>query len=688
MPTDPVCGMYVRDDSPLHLERDGTTYYFCSKDCMDKFSEPEAQVVKLRRRLYVAFIFTIPVLALTYIGTPEALRNYILLALASPVQFYSGSVFYVGAYHSIRSKSANMDILITLGSSVAYFFSFAVSIVRTPLIPPGEVYFDASSVIITLILVGQYSESLSKLKANVTARSLLDLIPGKVHVFREGSETEDVAAEKVKKGDVIVVYPGEYIPCDGRVVSGESEVEESIITGEQKPLLKQPGTEVSSGTVNLNGPLGISVDRIGKGSSLDEINELIKRASMGRTSFQRIVDTFSSVFVPAIIVIALASSLFWLFFIKVTGISGILIIPMLAFVSVVVIACPCSIGLATPISLLVSSDTALSRGIVVKNPSAMERLTKIDYVILDKTGTITEATPNIDGINSPSMPEDVFLQLIYSLEQNSRHPISKALIEECRHRGIKPLKSGYVKEIPGEGIEGTVNNLRIKISRTESENYSSFTVYSENKEIGKVKLSYRLKPGIKDSVGKLLEHGINVGLLSGDSRAEVERIALEAGIHNYWYRKTPDEKVKKIQELQEEGHYVMFLGDGINDAAAIATADVGAAVGTGTDIARKQGDLIMMTDGIETVYTSKVIATETLRKIRQNIIYAIGYNTVLIPVAAGVLVPIFGFGMFSFLPFLSAMAMGFSSTSVVLNSLRLRKRLGLTLGNVANKSST
>ena len=682
MATDPVCGMYVREDSPLHTDRDGTTFYFCSRDCMEKFSEPEKQVRKLKKRLTVGVTFSVLVLGVSYLITPDITRNYLLIALAAPVQFYSGSVFYVGSYHSLRARSPNMDVLIALGSSVAYFFSVTVTLIRNPLIPPGEVYFDASSVIITLIMVGQYSESLSKLKANITARSLLDLIPRKVHLVLGADQPKDIPVEDAVSGDVLAVYPGEYIPCDGVVIAGESEVDESLVTGEQRPLLKSSDSRVSSGTVNLNGTLKIRVEAIGKGSSLGEINDLIARASMGRTSLQRISDRFSSVFVPSIIAVALASSVFWAMYLIITGGHDLYIVPVLAFVSVVVIACPCAIGLATPISLLVSSDTALSRGIIIRNPSSMERLSKVDYVLLDKTGTVTFDTPSIKEVKSSGISDDELMGIIYSIESNSNHPISKAIREECRKRGIKPMNAQNILETPGIGIEGVLDGEHIEIRREDEFSGSTFSVYRDGNTIGRIGLSYSLKPGVRESVEELMDNGINVGMVSGDSMEEVKRIANEAGIKEYWYRKMPDQKVQIVTELQSAGKFVLFLGDGINDAAAIASADVGAAVGTGTDIARSKGDLIFNSDGIEAVYVSKVIATETLRKIRQNIIYAIAYNIALVPIAAGILVPVFGFGMFSFLPFLSAVAMGFSSTSVVLNSLRLRKRLMLTTRKV------
>lgn len=686
MATDPVCGMYVREDSPMRIDRDGVSYYFCSRDCMEKFSEPEEQVRKLKKRLAVGIIFSIPVLVVNYLIYPSIIRDYLLIILAGPVQFYSGSVFYSGSFHSLRARSPNMDVLIALGSSVAYFFSVAVTIARNPLIPPSEVYFDASSVIITLILVGQYSESVSKMKAQITARGLLDLIPRRVHRVMDNGQYEDIPVEDAVPGDFLAVYPGEYIPCDGIVVTGQSEVNESIVTGEQRTLLKVPGSMVASGTVNLNGTLKVRIKAIGRGSSLDEINELITRASMGRTSFQRIADRFSSVFVPSIMGAALASSLFWLFYLIISGIHDLFIVPVLAFVSVVVIACPCSIGLATPISLLVSSDTALSRGIIIRNPSSMERLSKINYVLLDKTGTVTSEMPSFQKLESTGISHDELLGIIYSLETNSIHPISKAINEECRRRGIKPMSAVNVQETPGIGIEGDVEGMHIKIRRGDESSGSTFSVYRDGLKIGDVSLRYALKPNVRDAVTELMNNGISVGMVSGDSMEEVKRIAAEAGIKEYWFRKMPEQKVKIVTDLQESGKFVLFLGDGINDAAAIATADVGAAVGSGTDIARSKGDLIFNSEGIESVYASKIIATETVRKIRQNIIYAIAYNVALVPVAAGILVPIFGFGMFAFLPFLSAVAMGFSSTSVVLNSLRLRKRLLVSTGKIYNRN--
>ncbi len=664
--------MFVSETSELKLTEDGDTYYFCSKDCLDKFTNPEKQAGKLRLRLTVGILFTIPVLVLTYVTPASYLRDYILIILASPVQFYSGYVFYSGSLHSLKEKSANMDILITIGSSTAFGFSAAVSLLHIALIGPGEVYFDASSAILTLILVGQYVESRSKLRANITARNLFKLLPDMVHSVRPDGSVSDVRTDSVKPGEIIRVYPGDRVPCDGVVTNGESEVDESIISGEQKPVLKIKGDRVISGAININGSIDVTVQAMGKGSTIDEINKLIRKASTGRTKFQRITDRFSSIFVPSIIVTASSTGIFWYIFLTLSGYHDPVLIAILSFVSVVVIACPCAIGLATPVSLLVASDSSLSSGIVIRNPGAVERLAKVDYVVLDKTGTITDPVPEVSGVVENGMSQRDLIKYAVSLESHSTHPYARAVRKKAALMGITPLPVEGLRELPGKGIYGSCEGLNVGLTRISDSGKPGFSLIINGEEKGRFELSYQIKENTSEGIRKLHESGIEVGIVSGDNEEEVRRISSIVGTDSFTGGASPSEKEEIVRSLQEKGKYVLFLGDGINDAAAIASADVGASVAEGTDIAKSQSDIVFLSGNTGAIFASKKIAEQTVRKIRQNIIYAIVYNVALVPVAAGVLVPIFGLTIFSYLPFLSAAAMGMSSTSVVLNSLRLR----------------
>ena len=674
MPTDPVCGMFVPDTSRLKYTDEGNTYYFCSRDCLERFSNPGKQSADLRNRLLIGVIFAIPVLIITYVVHASYFRDLILLLLAAPVQFYSGSVFYRGSVHSLRERTANMDILITLGSTTAYVFSAFVSIVHISGTGPGEVYFDASSAIVTLILVGQYLESRSKMKSDMTARGLLDLLPDRIHIVT-GDEVNDRDFSDVRPGDTVRILPGERIPCDGTVLKGSTEVDESIISGEQKPTLKTAGDTVISGSLSLNGSIDVRVEAIGKGSSIDEINGLISRAGMGRTSYQRISDRFSSLFVPVIILSASVTAVSWYVFLSLVGYPSPILISVLAFVSVVVIACPCAIGLATPISLIVASDTALSSGTIIRNPGSIERLSKIDTVILDKTGTITEASPAISEIVCNGMKENELLTLAMSVESYSTHPYAKALISECLKRGLKAIPATEIHETPGVGISGICNGLKVEIMADRRSDASGFSVFIDGIERGSMKLAYNLKEGAVEGIKRLHEYGIGVHIVSGDTEEEVRKVFSSTGADSYISRSSPEKKERVVREAQEKGHYVLFLGDGINDAAAIASADVGCTVSDGTDIAKARSDIVFLSGNVDSIFSAIIIARSTVRKIRQNIIYAIAYNVALVPVAAGVFVPLFGLIIFSYLPFLSAIAMGFSSTSVVLNSLRLRKTI-------------
>ena len=664
--------MFVSETSELKLTEDGDTYYFCSKDCLDKFSNPEKQAGKLRLRLTVGILFTIPVLVLTYVTPASYLRDYILVILASPVQFYSGYVFYSGSLHSLKEKSANMDILIAIGSSTAFGFSVAVSLLHITLIGPGEVYFDASSAIITLILVGQYVESRSKLRANITARNLFKLLPDMVHSVRPDGSVSDVRTDSVKPGEIIRVYPGDRVPCDGVVTNGESEVDESIISGEQKPVLKIKGDRVISGAININGSIDVTVQAMGKGSTIDEINKLIRKASTGRTKFQRITDRFSSIFVPSIIVTASLTGIFWYVFLTLSGYHDPVLIAILSFVSVVVIACPCAIGLATPVSLLVASDSSLSSGIVIRNPGAVERLAKVDYVVLDKTGTITDPVPEVSGVVENGMSQRDLIKYAVSLESHSTHPYARAVRKKAALMAISPLPVDGLRELPGIGIYGSCEGLNVGLTRISGSEKPGFSLIINGEEKGRFELRYQIKKYTSEGIRKLQESGIEVGIVSGDNEEEVRRISSMVGADSFTGGASPSDKEEIVRSLQEKGKYVLFLGDGINDAAAIVSADVGASVAEGTDIAKSQSDIVFLSGNTSAIFASKKIAEQTVRKIRQNIIYAIVYNVALVPVAAGILVPIFGLTIFSYLPFLSAAAMGMSSTSVVLNSLRLR----------------
>ena len=689
MPTDPVCGMFVPDTTDLVYEKDGEKYYFCSTTCLETFKSPEIEISKLRLKLLVTWSLSIPILLITYLTGYFALKDYLLFALATPIQVYSGRGFYYGAWNSIKQRTSNMDLLVALGTTTAYLFSVTVTFAKPSFIPAGSIYFDASAFIITLILTGSYVETLTKARANSAAARLLSVIPSTVHLLEDDGSITDRGTETLRKGDSIVVRPGENIPADGTVSSGSSEVDESMITGEQMPVVKKKGDAVTSGTLNLNGVIVVHVEKTGSDSTVRKIYSLIQMAASGRTKVQKAADTFALWFVPVVLSAAIASSLFWYIYLVHSGSPLSTFVPVLVFVSVVVIACPCAIGLAGPITLLISSNISFSNGMVIKNPNALDRLSKVSRVILDKTGTLTERNPVIEEIRPSSgfTVEDV---ITYSsaLEAYSNHPIGNAIKTYATSHGIAIPEAGNVMETAGIGITGTVSGKKIEVTRSQEAGGSNIVVKVDGRSAGTVRLNYVLRPDAIELVKSLKDSGIKVSMITGDRKEEAERLAGIVGITDFHSDTHPEDKASIVSEYQESGDYVLYVGDGINDSIALETADVGMAMGSGSDIAMESGDIILLNDDLLNIRSGLIIGKLTIRKIKQNIVWAIGYNSVLIPVAAGIIVPFTGLGIYSFLPILSALAMGFSSTSVVLNSLLLRRNIAGKLKEGMNRVLT
>ncbi len=678
MPTDPVCGMFVSEDSELYTDIDGKRYYFCSKSCMDRFKSPEIEARKLKRKLTVGWVFSIIIMTMMYFTSNFQYKDYILLLFAIPVQFYSGLNFYSGAAQSIKNKSSNMDLLIAIGTLTAFFFSLCVTIFPDA-IHGASVYYDASSFIITLILTGTFIENLSKRRANGSAVKLLELMPDRVHVIINDKEVEKPRNE-VDVGELILVKPGEIIPVDGVVRSGASEIDQSMITGEQDPVLVSKDSNIFSGSRNLNGALQVEVLKKSSDSTVNRIYDLIQGAISGRVKIQKVADTFASVFVPVVLSVGAASGLFWYFYLSSVSNGLDIEIAILAFVSVVVIACPCAIGLAGPITLLISSSVSSQNGIVVKNPSSIERMSKATTVLFDKTGTLTESQPEILGIEPQlSVDSSELISIAASMERFSTHPVGKAIYSYAVRENIPLQEVHDFMETPGTGVEGTINGIKVKVQRSKDSGISSVLVKRGDEEIGNIKLSYSIRKTAKQAVSDLKGLGLKVGMVTGDSVNEAKRVGSLLGLDLIHAELKPEEKSKVISEYQERGEYVVFVGDGINDSIALETADAGFAMSTGSDIAKDTGDIILINDDLTNVPASIVISRDTVSKVRQNIGWAIGYNTVLIPVAAGVLVPFFSLSIYSFLPILSALAMGLSSTSVVMNSLLLKGKIGKDL---------
>ena len=678
MPTDPICGMHVPQNSDITLEQDGQKYYFCSTGCRIKFQAPEKENKRERTALIIAWTFSMPVLIINYLLAVPS-KNYIMLFLALPVQFYSGLPFYKGAYQALRMRSGNMDLLISIGTLTAFFFSAFVTLFPGYFSASG-VYFDTSTFIISLILTGNYIQGVMELRANDAANKLISRIPSHIHVIDDNGEIKDIETDEVKKGDTILIKPGENVPVDGRVLEGRTEADESMLSGEAEPVLKIKGSKVISGTVNINGAIKVEVEGAGKDSTLSKLYTLIKQAATGKLRIQRLADVFSSYFVQVVIIAAIIAASIWYISLSSAGNGLVYEITLLAFVSVIIIACPCAIGLATPITLLISSNISSSRFILMKNMSAMDRLSKVNLMVFDKTGTLTEAKPDVTEVlpASKSYNTNFILGYAASIEQYSNHPIAKAITESAKEKSIGLLDVTDVEEKPGVGVSGMIKGERVEVRRGSNKNRVS--VFVDGRQFGDILLSYKIKKSSKEVIKKFEKSGIKTAMVTGDKLEEAKRVGDILGITDIHAEITPDKKADIIKSYQQKGLYVMYAGDGINDAAAIETADFGVAMGGGSDIAKESGDAVLLKDDMTLLYDIIVIGRSTISKVKQNIGWAIGYNVVLIPIAGGAVVPLFGLGIYSFLPILAAAAMGMSSVSVVLNSLLLKRTIGKRLG--------
>ncbi|QRF74972.1 putative copper-exporting P-type ATPase A [Thermoplasmatales archaeon] len=685
MPTDPVCGMYVPETSNIYTVVDGEKIYFCSKSCMQEYTSPDVRERSLKSRLEVAWAFAIPVLILTYFFQ-FPFKDYVLLALALPVQLYSGYVFYQGAYMAVKSRSGNMDLLITIGTVTAFVFSIFITLFPRAITSAG-VYFDASAFIITLILTGNYVENSTKKRANRSAARLVDMIPATSHFINSSGDVTDRSTSELSAGDRILVKPGELFPCDGKIYEGLTEVDQSILTGEQEPVTRREGDDVYSGTSNLNGSVKVTISKTGKNTTVGQIYDMIRRAATGRAKVQKIADRFSAIFIPIVLSVAFASSIFWVLFLTYVGSPYAIEIAVLSFVSVVVIACPCAIGLAGPITMLISSSISSENGIVIKNAGSLDRLAKATRVVFDKTGTLTESEPEILSISvQGSMKEESLLAMAAAIEMNSNHPVAKAITVEAKRRNLNIPPATGIIEIPGTGIEGKAEGRKIRLERSFQPSGSAVDVFVDGNNVGSIHLGYRIRHGSKEAVDQLKSIGLSLSVLSGDSEPAVADIAAKLGITDIHAGVLPGKKAEVVKQFQADGDYVIFVGDGINDTVALETADVGIAMGSGSEIARNSGDLIILSNDLGSIPKAIVIAGKTVSKIRQNIFWAISYNSALIPVAAGILVPVFGLTIYSILPMLAALAMGFSSTTVVMNSILMKGRTQKVLRGIGNSA--
>ena len=660
----------------------------------------EAEVQHQTRRFIIGVIFSLPLFLLSMardfnllgMWAHEVWVNWLFFALASPVQFYVGWDYYVGGYKSLRNGSANMDVLVAMGSSVAYFYSVAVLIAKT-LGSNGlgeHVYFETSAVIITLIVLGKLLEVRAKGRTSEAIKKLIGLQPKTARVERGGVERDILIAEVVA-GDVVVVRPGEKIPVDGLVLDGRSSVDESMITGESLPIVKQVGDELIGATINKQGLLKFEATKVGKETALAQIIRLVEQAQGSRAPIQRVVDQVSAYFVPAVIGLAALVFVIWL-------LSGAGFVPaLIRLTAVLVIACPCAMGLATPTSIMVGVGKGAENGVLFKNSAALEQAHRLTAVVLDKTGTITEGEPAVTDLalsEQSAANSEELLRLAASAERGSEHPLGEAIVRSAQAKGLDLATPVTFEAIAGHGIAANVDghhillgNLRLmerenvalnglspKAEQLQNEAKTAMWLSVDGQASAVIAVADTIKEGSKEAVAAMHNLGLTVVMMTGDNQATAEAIAREVGIERVFAEVLPGDKAEHVAQLQREGFKVAMVGDGINDAPALAQADVGLAIGTGTDVAMETADVTLMRGDLRSVPQAIKLSKGTMRNIKQNLGWAFGYNIALIPIAAGILAPFAWAPDFlrQLHPILAAGAMAFSSISVVSNALRLR----------------
>jgi len=619
-----------------------------------------------------------------FLGDP-----YLLWAVATPVQFWIGWQFYRGAWAAFRHRNADMNTLIAVGTSAAYLYSVAATVLPGFFEKGGlrpEVYFDTSALIIVLILLGRLLEARAKGQTSEAIKKLMGLQPKTARVIREGRE-QDIPVEEVLVGDLVLVRPGEKIPVDGVVREGKSAVDESMITGESVPVQKKPGDEVIGATMNKRGSFVFEATKVGKDTALAQIIKLVQDAQGSKAPIQRLADVISGYFVPIVISIAVATFVIWFDF----GPSPVLTFALLNFVAVMIIACPCALGLATPTAVMVGTGKGAEKGILIKGGESLETAHKLDAVVFDKTGTLTKGEPEVtDIVVADGFSEEEVLGLAAGAERGSEHPLAEAIVRRAKEKGMDLQDFKDFAAVEGHGIEAVVGGRRVlvgnarwmrkknipaggleaKAAALAEEGKTAVFVSLDGKASGLIAVADTLKENSIHAVKKLKEMGLEVVMLTGDNRKTAEAIAGQTGIDTVLSEVLPEEKVQEVKRLQSRGLKVAMVGDGINDAPALAQADVGMAIGSGTDVAMEASDITLIKGDLQGVASAIALSKKTIKIIKQNLFWAFFYNTLGIPVAAGALYPAFGILLN---PIIASAAMAFSSVSVVSNSLRLKR---------------
>jgi Cu+-exporting ATPase len=642
------------------------------------------EIIYQRNMFLFALVLTIPIFILSFVdmifsGFSIPYSSYILFVLATPIQFYAGYQFYLGAYRGLKNKSANMDTLIALGTSAAYFYSVAVTFFID-----GTVYYDTAVLIITFILLGRWLEAMARGRTSEAIKKLMKLQPKTAKVIRGGKEIK-IPIEQVKVNDVVVIRPGERIPVDGIVTSGRSSVDESMITGESIPIWKKKGDKVIGATINKVGTFKFKATKIGKDTMLAQIIRLVEDAQTSKAPIQKLADVVSSYFVPAVMLISVISFLIWYFILGST-----FLFAFTTLIAILIIACPCALGLATPTAIIVGTGKGAEQGILIKGGEALETTYKMDTIMFDKTATLTKGKPEVTDTIPLAYDKKMILRISAIAEKNSEHPLGEAIVNKAKERKLMIPDADYFKAITGEGIEARYKSRKIllgtrrlmeknkidirdineKMLELEDQGKTVVILTINKKVAGLIAIIDTLKKDSASAVKKLQDMGKEIVMITGDNERTAKAIAKQVGIKKVLASVLPGEKADYVKKLQAEGKKVGMVGDGINDAPALTQADVGIAIGSGTDVAIESGDIVLIKDDLRDVVKGIDLSSKTMSKIKQNLFLAFFYNSAAIPIAAGVLYPVIGLLLN---PAIAAIAMAMSSVSVVTNSLLLKR---------------
>ncbi|MDT8781325.1 MAG: copper-translocating P-type ATPase [Candidatus Bathyarchaeota archaeon] len=643
---------------------------------------------QIKLLLAASITLTIPIMILMWFPPlPMEQNNFVMFLLATPVQFIVGWTFYVGAYRELKNKTANMDTLIVMGTSAAWIYSTSVTFMPSVFMN-AMVFFDTSAMIMTFILTGKLLDAIAKGRTSEAIRKIMGLRAKVARVIRNNEEME-IPVEDVRVGDIVIVRPAEKIPVDGVVIDGYSAVDEKVITGESIPVEKQKGDQVVGATINKTGMLKFEATKVGKDTFLAQITKMVEDATSSKAPIQRLADIAAGYFVPTIILIATVSTLLWYFILNAD-----LIFSLKVFIAVLVVACPCALGLATPTAIMVGVGKGAENGILIKSGEALETINKLKTVVFDKTGTLTKGEPEVTDIltiqKSKPVSAEKLLKFAAIAEKNSEHPLGEAIVRKALENGIKIDDPEFFNAIPGQGVEvkneeNTIllGNRRLmenshidisefeeKMTKFEEEGKTAILIAVNGKIAGLIAVADTLKEHSKKAVASLKQMGLEVIMLSGDNEKTAKAIANQAGIDHVLAEVLPSEKAKQIKLLQTQGKVVAMVGDGINDAPALAQADVGIAVGSGTDVAVETGDIVLIRNDLRDVAIAFQLGNATMRKVKQNLFWAFFYNIALVPLAAGAFYPILGV---LFDPVYAAIAMATSSVTVVTNASLLKR---------------